>query len=123
MPATTMRPLTSDHPKIEQFLRLWHENGRAQFQRSAHSHNYDTLKRKTAKSRRQYILLKSGNHRVFLVQRSTQYVYQVDDYGRRGKFLNTLDALIEQYTMAKERQEDAEATSRTVRLDRSDRPT
>jgi hypothetical protein len=27
MPATTMRPLTSDHPKIEQFLRLWHENG------------------------------------------------------------------------------------------------
>ena len=35
MPATTMRPLTSEHPKIEQFLRLWHENGRAQFQRSS----------------------------------------------------------------------------------------
>jgi hypothetical protein len=37
-----------------------------------------------------------------------QYVYQVDDYGRSGKFLNTLDALIEQYTIANERQEEAE---------------
>ena len=40
-------------------------------------------------------MLNSGNDGVFLVRRSTQYVYQVDDYGRRGKFLNTLDALIE----------------------------
>jgi hypothetical protein len=55
MPATTMRPLTSDHPKIEQFLRLWHESGRAQFQRSAPSHNYDTEQRKLARDRRQYI--------------------------------------------------------------------
>jgi hypothetical protein len=50
----------------------------------------------------------SNDDRAFLVQRSTQYVYQVDDYGRRGKFLNTLDALIEQYTMANERQKQAE---------------
>jgi hypothetical protein len=40
-------------------------------------------------------------------------VYQVDDYGRRGQFLNTLDALIEQYTMANERQEEADATIST----------
>jgi hypothetical protein len=100
-----MGPLNTQHPKIEQFLRLWRESGRAQFQRSAPSHNYDTEQRKIAKDRRQYILLTSGNNRVFLVQRSTRYVYQVDDYGRRGKFLNTLDALIEQYTMANERQE------------------
>src|ERR1700690_2857004 len=99
MPATTMRRLTSDHPKIEQFLRLWHESGREQFQRSAPSRNYDTRQRKIAKGRRQYILLNSGNDQMFLVQRSTQYVYQVDDCGRRGKFLNTLDALIEQHTM------------------------
>ena len=52
MPAT-MRPLTNHHPKIEQFLRLWHENGRAQFQRSAPSHNYDIQQRKTAGNRRQ----------------------------------------------------------------------
>jgi hypothetical protein len=65
-------------------------------------------------------LLNSGNDRVFLVQRSTQYVYQVDDYSRRGKFLNTLDALIEQYTMTNERQKESEATIRTVGLDRSD---
>jgi hypothetical protein len=110
MPATTMRPLTQDHPKIDQFLRLWHENGRAQFQRSMPSHNYDTEQRKIARSQRQYILLDSGHDRAFLVQRSTQYVYQVDDHGRRGKFLNTLDALTEQYTMANERQEEAEAT-------------
>jgi hypothetical protein len=38
MPAT-MRPLTKDHPKIDEFLRLWHENGRAQFQCSAPSDN------------------------------------------------------------------------------------
>ena len=50
---------------------------------------------------------------MFLVQRSTQYVYQVDDHGGRGRFLNTLDALIERYTMANERQEEAEATIRT----------
>jgi hypothetical protein len=49
---------------------------------------------------------------VFFVQRSTQYVYQVDDHGRRGKFLNTLDALIKQYTMANERQEEAEPQSK-----------
>jgi hypothetical protein len=110
MPAT-MRPLTSDHPKIDQFLRSWHENGRAQFQRSMPSHNYDTEQRKIAKNRRQYILLNSGNDRVFLVQRSTQYVYQVDDYGRRGKFLNTLDALIEQYAMANERQKEGQLFS------------
>jgi hypothetical protein len=115
MPATTMRRLTSDHPKIEQFLRLWHESGREQFQRSAPSRNYDTRRRKIAKDRRQYILLNSGNDQVFLVQRSTQYVYQVDDHGRRGKFLNTLDALIEQYTMANERQKEAEAISCTNR--------
>jgi len=113
-----MRPLTTQHPKIEQFLRLWHENGRAQFQRSAPSHNYDTEQRKIARDRRQYLLLNSGNEGVFVVQRSTRYVYQVDDHGRRGKFLNTLDALIEQYTMANERQEEAEATIRMAGLDR-----
>jgi hypothetical protein len=112
MPAT-MRPLTSAHPEIEQFLRSWHEHGRAQFQRSMPSHNYDTEQRKIAKDRRQYLLLCSGKDGVFLVQRSTQYVYQVDDYGRRGKFLNTLDALIEQYTMTNEREKEAEATIRT----------
>jgi len=101
-----MRHLTKDHPKIDQFLRLWHENGRAQFQHSMPSYNYDTQQRKIARDRRQYLLLSSGNDGVFLVQRSTQYVYQVDDYGRRGKFLNTLDALIEQYTIATERQEE-----------------
>ena len=63
-------------------------------------------------------MLNSGNGGVFLVQRSTQYVYQIDDYGRRGKFLNTLDALIEQYAMANEREEEAEATIRTAGLDR-----
>jgi hypothetical protein len=113
-----MRPLTSEHPKIEQFLRLWHENGRALFQRSSPSLNYDIQRRKSARDRRQYILLNSGNDGVFLVQRSMQYVYQLDNHGRRGKFLNTLDALIEQYTMANERQEEAEATIRTPRLDR-----
>jgi hypothetical protein len=121
MPAT-MRPLTSQHPKIEQFLRLWHESGRARFQLSAPSHNYDTQQRKITKDRRRYILLNSGNDRVFVVQRTTEYVYQVDDYGRRGKFLNTLDALIEQYTMANERQKEAEAATKTVGLHRSDRP-
>ena len=66
MPAT-MRPLTTQHPKIEKFLHLWHENGRAQFQRSMPSHNYDTEQRKTAKNRRQYLLLNSGNDRVFIL--------------------------------------------------------
>ena len=51
MPATTIRPLTSNHPKIEQFLRLWHENGRAQFQRSAPLHNYDTGSGKSPRTR------------------------------------------------------------------------
>ena len=111
MPATTMCILTSDHPKIEQFLRLWHENGRPQFERSAPSHNYDTEQRKIARDRRQYLVLNSGNDGVFFVQRSTQYVYQVDDFGRRSKFLNTLDALIEEYTIANERQEEAKATT------------
>lgn len=109
--------LTRDHRKIEQFLRLWHENGRAEFQRAAPSHNYDTEQRKIARGRRQYLLLNSGNDGVFLVQRSTQYVYQVDEYCRRGKFLNTLDALIEQYAIAKERHEEAEATIKTAGLD------
>lgn len=115
MPAT-MRHLTKDHPKIDQFLRLWHENGRAQFQHSMPSYNYDTQQRKIARDRRQYLLLNSGNDGVFLVQRSTQYVYQVDDYGRRGKFLNTLDALIEQYTVANE-QEQTEAPMTMAGLD------
>jgi hypothetical protein len=82
---STMRPLTTQHPKIEQFLRLWHENGRAQFQRSAPSHNYDTEQPKIARSQRQYILLDSGNDRVFLVQRSTQCVYQVDELRQARK--------------------------------------
>jgi hypothetical protein len=51
MPAT-MRPFTTQHPKIEQFLRLWHENGRPQFQRSMPSHNYDTEQRKLARTGR-----------------------------------------------------------------------
>jgi type IV pilus biogenesis protein CpaD/CtpE len=55
MPATSIRPLTSHHPKIEQFLRLWHESGREQIQRSMPSRNYDTEHRKIAKDRRQYI--------------------------------------------------------------------
>lgn len=45
-------------------------------------------------------------------------MYQVDDYGRRGRFLNALDALIEQYTMANERQKEAEATIKTAGFDR-----
>ena len=114
MRATSVRPLPKGDPKIEQFLRLWHKNGRAQFQRSMPSHNYDTEQRKIARDRRQYLLLNSGDDGVFLVQRSMQYVYQVDDYCRRGKFLNTLDALIEQYTIPNERQEEAEATINTA---------
>jgi len=116
MPAT-MRHLTKDHPKIDQFLRLWQENGRAQFQHSMPSYNYDTQQRKIARDRRQYLLLNSGNDGVFLVQKSTQYVYQVDDYGRRGKFLNTLDALIEQYTVANERLEQTEPAMTMAGLD------
>jgi hypothetical protein len=82
------------------------------------SHNYDTEQRKIARDRRQYLLLNSGKNGVFLVQRSTRYVYQVDDYGRRGKFLNTLDALIEQYIMANERQKETEAAIKTAGVDR-----
>ena len=59
MRATSVRPLPKGDPKIEQFLRLWQKNGRAQFQRSMPSHNYDTEQRKIARDRRQLWLVKT----------------------------------------------------------------
>jgi hypothetical protein len=105
--------LSPPHPKIVEFLNLWHENGRPQFERSAApTLRYDTYKRKHAKDRRRYIALDCADTGVFLVEKSTNYVYKIDGYGKRGKFLNTLDKLIEQYTIANERQNSAEARLR-----------
>lgn len=71
----TIKVLHPTHPKILQFLALWHENGRPQFERYAPTLDYDSYKRKHGKDRRHYVVLDCADCLVFLVEKSTGYVY------------------------------------------------
>ena len=95
--------LYANHPKVQHFLTLWHENGRASFKRRYRNLDYDAeAYRKFARDRKKYIALDDGPSGIFLVDRQTEEVWSIKAYGVPKRTLGTLDALIATYTEANE---------------------
>ncbi len=87
-------------PRIAAFLRLWHENGRAAFQKSYPSLDYDSeYYCKTAKNRSKYIALDDGTSGRYLLEKATGLIWGIKAYGVRhtGKLIGHIDALIAKY--------------------------
>ncbi len=71
---------------VADFLRLWHEAGRAYFQRFYPNLDYDSdAYAKVARQRRKYIALDRGRNGhgsgVFMVDRESGTVYPIKAYG------------------------------------------
>jgi hypothetical protein len=95
---------TSIHdPRVNEFLGLWHENGRRYFESSYSRLDYDSdTYSKFARDRRKYIALDQGTSGVFLVDKQTEEVYTISGYGRPNWRVGTLDELIARYRQANE---------------------
>lgn len=98
--------LTVLQNKIPIFLELWHENGRASFERSCRNLNYDSYYPKTAKVRRRWIALDQGTGGVFLLDPQTEEVYTIKAYGVPNRKIGTIDQLIDEYKKV-EREENS----------------
>lgn len=90
---------TIHDPRISEFLRLWHEEGRAAFERSAPSLDYDSdAYAKSAKDRRKYIALDKGRDQwasgCYLVDKGTGDVFTIKGYGVPNRKIGTLDSMI-----------------------------
>jgi len=92
--------------KLTHFVTLWHENGRARFQRSSPSLDYDTYSPKTFTERRRWVALDQGSPTqagqcgVFLLDPLTEEVYTIKAYGVPNRKVATLDSLIRDYEAA-----------------------
>ena len=100
--------ITVNDPRISAFLSAWHENGRAQFNRSypnlANDPTlcYDVTERKTAKDRNKYIALDRGTSGQFLVEKATGLVWGIKAYGVPNKrwYLGTIEKMTADYIAA-----------------------
>jgi hypothetical protein len=103
--------LTIDSPEIAAFLTAWHDNGRASFEKSYPSLNYDRDEAKTANNRRRWIALDRGTSGVLLVDKLTHEVWPIEAYGRPNLRYpqGTIEALTAKLI-------EATATQRTMRI-------
>lgn len=78
--------LQANSPEIARFLRAWHENGRADFERRTPNLDYDEYDPKTAHDRRKWVALDRGQESTrsgaYLVSKATGAVYNIKAYGR-----------------------------------------
>jgi len=89
--------LTAQSPEIRELLTAWHEAGRAAFERSYTSLQYDTYEPKTVKERRKYLALDRGTSGYFLVDRATGEVFSIKGYGVPNRRVGTVEELTAQY--------------------------
>ena len=95
--------MDATHPKIQAFLRAWHEDERARFDRNGYMNLvYDEYAPKSAHDRRKYIALDraagaAGRSGVYLVDRATERVYTIKAYGVPNRFIGTLDDMLAQF--------------------------
>ena len=92
--------LTAESPEVKRFLRAWHENGRARFERDCSSLVYDEYAPKHAVERRRYIALDRGTGGVFLLDRVTAELWTIKAYGKTNRFVGHLDEVTERYERA-----------------------
>lgn len=86
--------------KVADFLDTWHENGRM-FWHYEHV-DYDATEPKTAIDRNKLIALDHGSSGAFLVEKATGTVFQIRGYGKKGRPVGHIDALIARYREANE---------------------
>lgn len=92
--------LTAQSPEILEFLKAWHENGRASFERDYKNLNYDRDQEKHAIERKKYIALDNGSSGRFLVDRLTHRVFTIKAYGVKNYDCGTLESLTMRYLEA-----------------------
>lgn len=94
--------LTAESPEIIEFLKAWHENGRASFERTYQNLDYDSPSyAKTAKTRKRFIACDRGTGGEFLVDRTTGDVWSIKAYGVPNRKLGKLSTITEAYRNAK----------------------
>lgn len=89
--------LTAESPEIVEFLKAWHENGRADFERRYENLKYDDSQKKTAKTRRKFIACDNDTSGAFLVDRITAEVWSIKAYGVPNRKIGKLSAITEAY--------------------------
>lgn len=100
---TATQTIDLNDSRINEYLALWHENGRASFRKSYPNLDYDSQwYLKTAKSGRKYIYLDDGTSGALLVDRATGIVYTIKGYGVKNRPIGTLDELIADMRQANE---------------------
>jgi len=94
--------MTVESIEIQEFLRAWHENGRATFERDRSALIYDEYAIKRAKNRRRFIALDRDTSGMFLVERETGEVYSIQGYGVPNRKVGSLLGLTVAYQLATE---------------------
>jgi len=93
--------LNAESSEIKLFLEVWHENGRAEFERRYTHLDYDSRSyTKNAKTRRKFIACDAGSCGFYLVDRETTQVYSIKAYGVPNRLIGTLKGLTHAYLMA-----------------------
>ena len=94
---TTTQPTRIDahDPRITRLLSEWHNAGRAAFEAAYPHLAYDEDQAKTATLRHKYIALDIGRSGAWLVDRTTEEVFNIKAYGTpdKQKRLGTLDTI------------------------------
>lgn len=91
--------LDAESPEILEFLKRWHEHGRAEFEANGYKNlHYDDYNPKTAKTRRKYVALDRGSSGHFLVERETGRVYTIKGYGVPNRLVGDVRELFKTTT-------------------------
>lgn len=94
-------PIEFDDPRIDRFLRLWHEQLRAGFERAYPNLDYNGgMYAKIARDRHKYIAFDDGTSGRFLLDKSTSLVWGIKAYGVRhpGKRIGHIDQIIKNWS-------------------------
>ena len=94
------RTLDADSPEIVAALTAWHESGRASFERSCPTLDYDSYQRKTAKNGKRWLKLDCGTSGAYLVDQTSPElaVYTIKAYGVPHLCIGTLATMIAVWT-------------------------
>src|SRR6202030_703071 len=88
------RMIAINDPRIAEFVRLWHESKREDFERTYTNLDYDgPTYQHHAKDRSKYIAFDQGDGGVYLLDKESEMLYRIKAYGvpNKKKPQGTLD--------------------------------
>lgn len=77
---------TNQINRVKQIVKEWHEAGRSEHEKKYPGLNYDTHNYKSIKERTKYYYLNEGTSGVFMIEKTTEYIYRIKAYGQIHPF-------------------------------------